>query len=359
MTIEASTVSATTKQDAGVLGSCVQRKFVPAPIWTEAMLAALQRGVRGGKWYSLIDKVYRLETLELGWIQVVKNAGAAGVDRMSVERFAQGQNHYLAELAQALRDGSYRPLPVRRVYIPKGKKQRPLGIPAVKDRVVQAALKLVIEPIFEHEFEPRSYGFRQGLGCKDALREVDRHLKAGYFWVVDADLQSYFDTIPHDPLLTKVGERIGDGHVLELIQGFLKQDIMEDLKRWTPISGSPQGAVISPLLANAYLHELDVEMREAGLVMVRYADDAVVLCRSREEAQAALARLRAWVSANGLRLHPDKTHIGDCREKGQGFEFLGYRFEAGRRLVRAKSLMALRDKVRARTPAITAGPSSV
>lgn len=314
------------------------------------MLAALQRGVQGGKWHSLIDKVYRLETLELGWVQVAKNAGAAGVDRMSVERFARRRQHYLAELAQALRDGSYRPLPVRRVYIPKGKKQRPLGIPAVKDRVVQAALKLVIEPIFEHEFEPRSYGFRQGLGCKDALREVDRHLKAGYFWVVDADLQNYFDTIPHDPLLAKVGSRIGDGHVMALIQGFLKQDIMDNLKQWTPISGSPQGAVISPLLANAYLHELDVEMREAGLVMVRYADDAVVLCRSREEAQAALARMRAWVRENDLTLHPDKTHVGDCRVEGQGFEFLGYRFEAGRRLVRKKSLMALRDKVRARTP---------
>ena len=350
MSIEASIVSETTKQDAGMPGCCVQRKFVPAPIWTEAMLAALQTGVKGGKWHSLIDKVYRLETLELGWAQVEKNAGAAGVDRLSVKRFAQGRDHYLAELAQALRDGSYRPLPVRRVYIPKGTKQRPLGIPAVKDRVVQAALKLVIEPIFEHEFAPRSYGFRQGLGCKDALREVDRHLKAGYFWVVDADLQSYFDTIPHDPLLAKVGSRIGDGQVMALIQGFLKQDIMENLTRWTPISGSPQGAVISPLLANAYLHELDVEMREAGLVMVRYADDAVVLCRSREEAESALARMRAWVSANGLTLNPDKTHVGDCRVDGQGFEFLGYRFEAGRRLVRKKSLMALRDKVRARTP---------
>lgn len=350
MEVDASTVSGMTKQDAGAPGSCGQRKFVPAPIWTEAMLAALQRGVKGGKWHSLIDKVYRLETLNLGWAQVEKNAGAAGVDRMSVERFAQGRVRYLAELAQALRDGSYRPLPVRRVYIPKGKKQRPLGIPAVKDRVVQAALKLVIEPIFEHEFEPRSYGFRQGLGCKDALREVDRHLKAGYCWVVDADLQSYFDTIPHESLLTKVGSHIGDGHVMALIQGFLKQDIMEDMKRWTPISGSPQGAVISPLLANLYLHELDVEMREAGSVMVRYADDAVVLCRSREEAEAALTRMRAWVSANGLILHPDKTHVGDCRVAGQGFEFLGYRFEAGQRWVRSKSLMALRDKVRARTP---------
>jgi RNA-directed DNA polymerase len=298
----------------------------------------------------LIDKVYRLETLELGWAQVAKNAGAAGVDRMSVERFAHRQDHYLAELAQALRDGTYCPLPVRRVYIPKGKKQRPLGIPAVKDRVVQAALKLVIEPIFEHEFEPRSYGFRPGLGCKDALREVTRHLKAGYTWVVDADLQSYFDTIPHDRLLAKVGKRIGDGRVLALIQGFLKQDIMDGLDRWTPLAGSPQGAVISPLLANAYLHELDVEMREAGLVMVRYADDAVVLCRSREEAASALARMRAWVSENGLTLHPDKTHVGDCQAEGQGFEFLGYRFEAGRRWVRKKSLMALRDKIRDLTP---------
>jgi RNA-directed DNA polymerase len=349
MEIEASSVSETTKQDAGAPGSCVQRKFAPAPIWTEAMLAALQLGVKGGKWHSLIDKVSRVETLRLGWAQVEKNAGAAGVDRMSVKRFAQAQERYLAELALGLRDGSYCPQPVRRVYIPKGKGQRPLGIPAVKDRVVQAALKLVIEPIFEHEFEPRSYGFRQGLGCKDALREVDQYVKSGHCWVVDADLQSYFDTIPHTPLLAKVGSRIADGQVLELVQRFLKQDIMEDMKRWTPVSGSPQGAVISPLLANIYLHELDVEMREAGLVMVRYADDAVVLCRSREEAEAALARMRAWVVANGLTLHPDKTHVGDCREVGQGFEFLGYRFEAGERCVRKKSLMSLRDKIRAKT----------
>jgi len=313
------------------------------------MLAALQTGVKGGKWHSLIDKVSRRETLELGWTQVERNAGAAGVDRMSVERFAQARECYLGELASALRDGSYLAQPVRRVYIPKGKGQRPLGIPAVKDRVVQAALKLVIEPIFEHEFEPRSYGFRQGLGCKDALREVDRHLKAGHCWVVDADLQSYFDTIPHASLLAKVGKRIADGRVLGLVEQFLKQDIMEDMKRWTPTSGSPQGAVISPLLANIYLHELDVEMREAGLVMVRYADDTVVLCRSREEAEAALARMRAWVDANGLSLHPDKTHLGDCRVVGQGFEFLGYRFEAGQRWVRKKSLMLLRDKIRTKT----------
>jgi len=349
MRVEASPVSETTRRDASALGSCEQRKFAPAPIWTEAMLAALKWGVKGGKWHSLIDKVSHRETLELGWAQVERNAGAAGVDGVSVKRFAQAQDRYLAELARGLRDGSYHPEPVRRVYIPKGKGQRPLSIPAVKDRVVQAALKLVIEPIFEHEFEPRSYGFRPGLGCKDALREVDRHLKEGRFWVVDADLQSYFDTIPHSRLLAKVGKRIADGRVLGLIESFLKQDIMEDLKRWTPISGSPQGAVVSPLLANVYLHELDVEMREAGLVMVRYADDAVLLCRSREEAEAALARMRAWVSANGLTLHPNKTHVGDCRVEGHGFEFLGYRFEAGQRWVRKKSLMSLCDKIRAKT----------
>ena len=140
------------------------------------MLAALKTGVKGDKWHSLLDKVSRLETLGLGWKQVERNAGAAGVDRMSVARFAQGRDCYLAELAQALRDGSYRPQPVRRVYIPKGKGQRPLGIPAVKDHVVQAALKLVIEPIFEYGFEHRSDGFRQGLGCKDALREVNIRL---------------------------------------------------------------------------------------------------------------------------------------------------------------------------------------
>ena len=139
MKVEASPVSETTRRDASALGSCMQRKFAPAPIWTEAMLAALQRGVRGGKWHSLIDKVSRLETLELGWAQVERNAGAAGVDRMSVERFAQARACYLGELAQALRDASYRPQPVRRVYIPKGKGQRPLGIPAVKDRVSKSA----------------------------------------------------------------------------------------------------------------------------------------------------------------------------------------------------------------------------
>jgi RNA-directed DNA polymerase len=328
--------------------------WVETTIWTERMLAALHSrklsGVKGSKWFSLIDKVARADTLHLAWEQVARNKGAAGVDGQSVEKFAARTATYLEELEQALKQGNYRPMPVKRVEIPKGPGQtRPLGIPTVKDRIVQTALKRVIEPIFENEFHDTSYGFRPGRGCKDALREVDQHLKAGYTHVVDADLKSYFDSIPHDRLLARVGERISDGRILELIRAYLNQDVMHGLERWTPTNGTPQGAVISPLLANLYLHPLDLLMAAKGYRMVRYADDFVVLCRTAEEAEAALVEVRAWVEANGLTLHPDKTRVGNCREMRQGFEFLGYRFEAGRRWVRKKSLKALKDKLRSKT----------
>jgi RNA-directed DNA polymerase len=313
-------------------------------------LAALENGVKGGKWFSLIDKVYRKETLRAAWQQVRKNAGAAGVDGQSVERFAGRAEVYLEELERALRTGEYRPEPIKRVEIPKGGgKKRPLGIPAVKDRIVQTALKMVIEPIFEREFEQSSYGFRPGRGCKDALREVEWLIKEGYTHVVDADFDSYFDTIPQEPLLDEVAKRISDGAVLELIRGFLKQDIIQGMKRWTPVGGTPQGAVISPLLANIYLHPLDRHMQQKGYRMVRYADDFVVLCRTAEQAQEALKEVKGWVEQNGLKLNLDKTHVGDCRQAGQGFEFLGYRFEVGRRWVRRKSLLALRERIRQKT----------
>ena len=211
---------------------------------------------------------------------------------------------------------------------------------------MQTALKMVIEPIFEAQFRPGSYGFRPGRGCKDALRAVDRLLKAGFTWVVDADLKGYFDSIPQDRLMALVENLISDGRVLALIDGFLHQDIMQEMARWTPTAGTPQGAVISPLLANLYLHPLDLLMEQSGRRMVRYADDFVILCRSEAEAIAALRQVEAWVAVNGLTLHPEKTRVGDSRQPGQGFEFLGYRFEAGRRLVRKKSLKALKDKVR-------------
>jgi RNA-directed DNA polymerase len=324
--------------------------WVEPVVWNERMLAALGNGVKGGKWFSLWDKVYAKATLEASWRRVKRNGGAAGVDNVSVKRFASREQEYLEELHEALKAESYRPQPVKRVMIPKpGGKQRPLGIPVVKDRIVQGAVKLVIEPIFEREFLPSSHGFRPERSAKDALREVDVALKEGLSWVVDADLASYFDSIPHEPLMDRIGEHISDGKVLALIKSFLKQDVLSGLDCWTPVRGSPQGAVLSPLLANLYLHGLDREMSTLGYRMARYADDFVILCATREQAQEALARVRGWVEAAGLDLHPEKTQLGDCRKEGQGFEFLGYRFEAERRRVRKKSLMAFKDKIRNKT----------
>lgn len=325
--------------------------WVEASVWTQRMLAALDEGVKGGKWFSLIDKVYRDTTLAVGWQKVRANRGAAGVDGQSVAGFAAHAERYLGELEEQWKSGQYEPQPVRRVEIPKGPgKVRALGIPVVKDRVVQAALKVVIEPILEREFLEVSYGFRPGRSCKQALREVDRWLKEGYCHVVDADLRSYFDTIPHERLMQRLGQSISDGRLLALVERYLRQDVMTAMNSWRPTAGTPQGAVISPLLANLYLHSLDERLVGLGYKLVRYADDFVVLCQSAEQARAALEQVRAWVEENGLRLNEDKTHVGDCRIQGEGFDFLGYRFEAGRREVRRKSLQALREKIRAKTP---------
>jgi RNA-directed DNA polymerase len=324
---------------------------VEAGVWTERMLSALGNGVTGGKWYSLIDKVYAPATLAIAWAKVQANRGAAGVDGQSVDRFAAKAEEYLSELSTALREGTYRPQPVKRVEIPKGDgRMRPLGIPTVKDRIVQQATRLVIEPIFESGFCDGSYGFRPGRGCHDALREVARRLEEGYTHVVDADLKSYFDTIPHERLMGRIEERISDGRVLDLVRGWLTADILQDLKRWTPEAGSPQGAVISPLLANIYLDPLDRLVAGHGYAMVRYADDFVILTKSHADAAAALALVTAWVASNGLELHPDKTRIANCRKKGNGFEFLGYRFERGRRHVRKTSLDKLKETIREKTP---------
>ena len=324
--------------------------WVEDTVWTERMVSALVNGVKGGRWYSLMDKVYAPDTLDAAWEKVWANEGAAGVDGQSIKRFEARAELYLTELSTVLRNGTYRPQPIRRVEIPKGDgRTRPLGIPTVKDRIVQTAVKFALEPIFEATFRPMSYGVRPGRGCRDALREVAQLIADGYTFVVDADFESYFVTIPHDRLMRRIEERVSDGRILALLRGWLKQDIMRDLQRWTPTAGTPQGAVISPLLANIYLHPLDEHMAARGYRMVRYADDFVVLCKSREETAAALAEIRAWVAENGLRLHPNKTHVGDSRQYGEGFEFLGYRFEAGRRLVRKKSLDRFKDSIRAKT----------
>jgi RNA-directed DNA polymerase len=320
-------------------------------IWTDRMLTALENGVKGGKWFSLIDKVYADLPLFVAARKVVANEGAAGVDHETTEMFANHQQANLERLQRELRTNSYRPQPIQRCWIPKpgSTEKRPLGIPTVRDRVVQTAVRQVLEPIFERDFAAHSYGFRPGRGCKDALQRVDDLLKAGYTYVVDADLKSYFDTIPHDRLMQRIRQKVADSRVLSLLEAFLKQGVMDGLREWTPEEGSPQGAVISPLLSNIYLDPLDHLMARKGYQMIRYADDFVILCRSREEADRALEEVRRWTAEAGLTLHPTKTRIADALKEHEGFDFLGYHFERGYRWPRTKSLHKLKDTLRPKT----------
>jgi len=314
------------------------------------MLTALEQGVKGGKWFSLMDKVYAVRNLEAAFTKVRRNRGSAGVDHQTVEAFEMRREENLARLHAMLKEGQYAPQSVKRTWIPKpgSAEKRPLGIPTVRDRVAQTALRNVLEPIFEREFAEHSYGFRPGRGCKDALRRVAHLLERGHPYVVDADLKSYFDTIPHERLLERVEERVSDGRVLELVRAYLEQGVLDGLERWTPENGTPQGAVISPLLSNIYLNPLDHLMTEQGAEMIRYADDFVLLCGTRNEAEETLERVKRWVEEQGLTLHPDKTRIVDAREPG-GFDFLGYHFERGMKWPRRKSMRKLRDSIRAKT----------
>lgn len=324
--------------------------WVEPSVWTERMLTTLENGVKGGKWYSLMDKVYSIANLRAAFGRVRANGGSAGVDHQSIEMFEADQDNSLAYLARSLHDGTYHPQPIKRVWIPKpgSKEKRPLGIPTVRDRVVQAALRNVLEPIFERDFAEQSYGFRPGRGCKDALRRVQDLLNQGYAHVVDADLKSYFDTIPHRPLMDLLREKITDNRVLALIEAYLNQRVLDTASDWTPEKGTPQGAVLSPLLSNIYLDGLDHFMEASGFEMVRYADDFVVLCRNTGEAQHALGVVQCWTARAGLTLHPDKTRIVDATHRG-GFDFLGYHFERGYRWPRRKSLKKLKDTIRSQT----------
>ena len=257
------------------------------------------------------------------------------------------QQWQIDRLKEQLRSGRYQPLPARRVWIPKpgSSEKRPLGIPAVRDRVAQTALRNVLEPIFERDFAPRSYGFRPGRGCRQAVAEVERLLKAGYIWCVDADLKSYFDTIPHDRLMRLIEQRIVDGKGLRVLEQYLKAGVLEQMKGWQPSEqGTPQGAVISPLLANLYLNPLDHRLAEKGWEMVRYADDFVVLCQTEIEAQKVLDELRAWTAEAGLTLHPVKTRIVNAQS--QGFDFLGWTFRGTKKWPRKKSVLKLRESLR-------------
>jgi RNA-directed DNA polymerase len=324
--------------------------WVEPSVWTERMLEALEEGVKGGKWHSLIDKVYREESLRAAWKQVEARKGGGGVDGMSIQTFRSRADKRLSRLSEQLQSRTYEPRAIKRVWVPKGEgKLRPLGIPVIIDRVVQTSLRNAIEPIFERKFADCSYGFRPGRGCKDALRTVAEGLARGRTWVVDVDIEQYFETIDKKRLMSEVATEVADGSVLDLIEQFLEQDVIEEMNRWRPERGTPQGAVISPLLANIYLHPVDVAMTDAGYELVRYADDMVILCDTREQAEAALKRLDALLSERGLRLHPVKTRVVEATQR-PGFDFLGYRFFGKHRYPRPSSEKKLRNSIREKTP---------
>ncbi len=314
--------------------------------WSDRMLTTLEQGVKGGKWYSLIDKVASGPVLRSAFERVKRNQGSAGVDHVTIQQFGSNLKQELRKLRQGLAEGSYRPQAILRKWISKlGGGRRPLGIPTVRDRVVQGALRSVLEPIFEREFSAHSYGFRPGLGCRDALRHVQSLLDQGYTWVVDADFRSFFDTLRHDILLAEVSKKVSDGRILSLVEALLHQRVLDGLEDWTPLHGTPQGAVISPLLANIYLNPLDHYLAERGYQVVRYADDLVILCRSLGEAFTAYELLEDWAEHVGLSLNSEKTRLVDATVAG-GFDFLGYHFERGQRWPRQKSLGKLKDKIR-------------
>jgi RNA-directed DNA polymerase len=327
-------------------------KWVERSVWTDRMLMALERGVKGGRWYSLMDKVWSETNLLSSWLAVAENDGAAGMDRQSVAAFRAHRGQELQRLSQELRSDRYERQPARRVWIdkPGSQEKRPLGIPCVRDRVVEGAIRQVLEPIFEREFAEHSYGFRPERSAQMAVGRVEGLLQAGYTWIVDVDLKSYFDTIPQERLLELVGQQISDRRLLRLIQQSLRAGVMEEMKGWQPTEqGTPQGSVLSPLLANIYLNPLDHLMAQAGYQMTRYADDSVIQCRSRAEAEKALAAVRAWVMQVGLTLHPEKTRIVEATQRG-GFEFLGWHFERGYQWPRPKSQAKFRETIRQLTP---------
>ena len=324
--------------------------------WTQNMLTALEKGVKGGQWFSLIDKVWDEKNLWAAFRRVKANQGSAGIDHIRIKDFEEKGEENIKAISRQLREGTYRPQPVLRRYItkPGSREKRPLGVSTVRDRVVEGAARQVIEPIFEKEFLPCSYGFRPGRSCKDALREVVRLLGEGNLHVLEVDFRKYFDSIPREPLVKQVGKRISDGRMLQLIEEFLQQGVMEEGRVWEPEEGTPQGSVISPLLANIYLHPLDQRLTTAGYKPIRFADDLVVVCRSREEAEGALKVLTDWAAEAGLTLHPQKTRIVDMKEHRAYFEFLGYRIQRTRKeklrwWPRPKSMMKLKDQLRVET----------
>ncbi|MGE5673053.1 MAG: group II intron reverse transcriptase/maturase [Mycobacterium leprae] len=301
------------------------------------------------RYYSLIDKVYALTNLNEAWKEVKRNKGAAGVDRVSTDRFEKNLEGYLRQLHQQLQDGTYTPPPVRRVYIDKADgTKRPLGIPTVADRVVQQAVRRILTPIFEAVFLPCSHGFRPGRSTRTAILMVEQYRQQGYRWVVDVDFKSYFDTLDHEVLMAKIKERVTDGRILDLIRSWLTAGVMDEGNLTYQTTGTPQGGVISPLLANIYLHSLDLALTNWGYKVVRYADDMVILCESHNKAKTALGLLKQKAERElRLTVHPVKTRTTRFYE---GFDFLGFTFKGRYRVARKRSLEKFKDRVRELTP---------
>jgi RNA-directed DNA polymerase len=283
------------------------------------------------RFHALYDRIFRPDVLEEAWRRVRANRGAAGVDRETLADVeAYGTERMLQDLSDALQAGRYHPSPVRRRGIPKPDGGvRPLGIPTVRDRVAQQAAKLVLEPIFEADFLPVSYGYRPKRSATEALEVIRRSFIEGRTWVTEIDIRHFFDSLDHARLNAFVEKRVSDRRVQKLVRKWLTADVMEDGVISQTVSGTPQGGVISPLLANIYLHRLDAAWAERGHgTLVRYADDAVILCRTQTEAEAALDLVGEILTGLGLEIHPDKTRIVDLREGREGFDFLGCHFHA-------------------------------
>ena len=304
-----------------------------------ALQHALYRAAKadpGRRFHALYDKVHRRDVLRRAWSQVRRNSGAPGIDQITLAEVEEyGVTRLLGELEAELRAGAYRPLPARRVFIPKPgtDERRPLSIPSVRDRVVQAAAKIVLEPVFEADFLPCSFGFRPKRAAHDGLQVLLDESFRGPYWVVETDVADCFGSIPHSGLMSAVEERISDRRLLALLRAFLRAGVMEQGSVRRPVTGTPQGGVVSPLLANVYLHRLDRAWRGAYGTLVRYADDALVMCRSRGQAVAALARLTALLADLGLEPKAAKTRIVQLRVGGEGVDFLGFHH----RLVRSRA----------------------
>jgi len=345
----------TTKTGLGEPKDVFSRNLTGYPMWTEAMKTAIgQLRQAGRKWFSMYDKVIAPANLEAAWDRInhrtqgKKRRQGAGVDGITVAKFADQAGENVRTLGEQLSTGRYIPSPVRRHYIPKpgSKKLRPLGLPTVRDRVVQEACRNMIEPIFEAEFKDSSHGFRPGKSVDTACVQVEQHLSTGKVWVVDLDIEKCYDSIPHEPLIDRVARRISDGKVLDLIRSFLKSGVMEEMNIRHETTGTPQGGIVSPVLANIFLHDLDVALEQQGTAWVRYADDVMALCQSQEEAEQVLELIRKILDGLGLKLSPEKTRIVHLDE---GFEFLGWHYQGTKRWPRSKSVEKVRRRLRAMT----------